>query len=191
MSEAPSPDLDRAARAIEDFLEAIGHPPSSDPELEETGRLVAQAFAEDLLSGYASRPSEVLAESFPSESPGMVILRDVSTVAICPHHLLPAPGVVHLGYLPAGRLVGLGALGRLVQCCARRLALQEQIGQIIAEALCAELGSEFAACVVDLSPACVTARGGRQQGARAVVQAFAGSRRADPGLRSEFLASLR
>jgi hypothetical protein len=40
-------DLHAAARAIEAFLTALGHPPESNPELRDTGRLVATAFHEE------------------------------------------------------------------------------------------------------------------------------------------------
>ena len=45
--------MDRAAaeRAIADFLRALGRDPSQDPELRETPKRVAEAFADELLVG--------------------------------------------------------------------------------------------------------------------------------------------
>lgn len=168
------PDLDRAARAIEDFLTALGHPPSSDPELRETGRRVAEAYAEELLAGYAEEPATILADATASTAPGLVLVTDVSTTAVCPHHLLPASGVAHVGYLPGERVVGLGALARLVHCFARRLILQEDLGQRVADALVTHLGAKAAACALDLSPTCMVARGERAHGAHAISVAYAG-----------------
>src|SRR5687768_14785767 len=119
-------DIDRAARAIDDFLRALGHPPDSDPELRGTGDRVARAYADELLGGYAMDPAAILAERTAATAPGMVVLANVRATTVCPHHLLPASGMVHLGYLPGDAVVGLGALGRLVDCCARRLVLQEE-----------------------------------------------------------------
>lgn len=174
MSRVGERDLERAARAVEDFLDALGLPVGDDPELVGTGKRVAEAFALDMLSGYAMDPAAILAETTATKAPGNVLVTGIATTAICPHHLLPATGVVHVGYEPGGKVVGLGALGRLVHCYARRLILQEDLGQRIVEALVTHLGARAAGCVVDLSPTCMVARGGRLHGARAITTAFAG-----------------
>jgi GTP cyclohydrolase I len=180
-------DLPRAARAIDDFLRAIGAPVDRDPELTGTGRRVAEAFALDLLSGYRDEPSKILAEATSSRSRGLVVVTDLAASTLCPHHLLPAMGRVHVGYLPGERVVGLGALGRLVDCFSRRLSLQEDIGQQIADALVNELGARAAGVAIDFVQACVTARGERRQGAHAYTLAFAGSYVDDVALRGELV----
>lgn len=182
-------DHDRAARAIVEFLRALGAPVDSDPELRETGKKVADAFADELLAGYRMDPAAILAEATEAQTKGLVVLGSIPTTAMCPHHLLPAPGVVHVGYLPGSRVVGLGALGQLVQCFARRLILQEELGESIVDALMRHLDAEGAACLVELAPMCVTARGGRYHGARAITSAYAG-RLADDTFRREFLSRL-
>lgn len=180
-----APDLDAAARAIEGFLAALGHPVSSDPELADTGRRVAEAFALELLSGYAQDPAAILADTTETRAPGLVVLSGIGTTAICPHHLLPASGVVHVGYLPSERVAGLGALARLVDCHARRLVLQEDLGQAIVDSLVTHLGARAAGVVVELRPSCVTARGSRQHGVSATTIAFAGE--ATSSFRQELL----
>ncbi len=177
-------DLARAAEAIEAFLAALGHPIATNPELAMTGQRVAEAFHDDLLGGYAMDAATILSETCASDVPGMVVLSGIATTTMCPHHLLPASGTAHVGYLPSGKLAGFGALGRLVQCFARRLTLQEQLGQDIADALVEHLGARAAGCVLDLEPACVVARGGRQARARAITTAFAG--KADAEFRRVF-----
>jgi len=169
-----SADVPRAARAVEEFLRALGAPIDSDPELAETGRRVAEAFANDLLSGYAQDPKAILAESTTSPARGMVLVTGIATSTTCPHHLMPAPGVAHVGYLPGDRVVGLGALARLVDCYAHRLILQEDLGRAIALALVEHLGARAAGVVLDLAPTCLTARGDRRHGARAITSAFEG-----------------
>src|SRR5687768_13894116 len=109
-------DLDRAARAVEEFLDALGVPIESDPELTATGQRVAEAFAHELLAGYAMDPAEILSDATSSTSDGLVVVTGIATTTMCPHHLLPASGVVHIGYLPGARVVGLGALARIVEC---------------------------------------------------------------------------
>jgi GTP cyclohydrolase I len=185
-----APDLARAARAIEEFLDALGHTPDENRELEGTGRRVAEAFANDLLSGYAMDPAQILADATSSTASGLVVVTGIATTSMCPHHLLPASGVVHVGYLPGKRVAGLGALARLVDCFARRLVLQEDLAQWIADALCAHLGALGAGAIVDLAPTCMTARGGRRHGARAVTSAFAGTLATDESARREMMVAV-
>lgn len=180
-------DLPRAARAIEEFLAAIGAP-VEDPELRGTGARVAEAYANDLLAGYDLDPAAILAEATGSSAPGLVVVASIATTTLCPHHLLPATGLTHVGYWPTDRVVGLGAIARVVDCFSRRLALQEDIGRNVAEALVTHLGARGAGAIVDLAPLCMTARGDRRHGARAVTIAFAGE--VDASMRAELTSAV-
>lgn len=172
--EELKPDLDAAARAIEAFLRALGHTVETEPELRDTPRLVAEAFAHELLGGYRTDPAQVLADAMPAPGGELLVVRDLQTTLICPHHLLPAPATVALAYLPGAHIVGLGALARLVDCLARRLVLQETLAQQLADALCAHLGARGAAALVQAAPGCMTARGERQHDAQVSSVAWAG-----------------
>ena len=183
-------DLARAARAIEEFLDALGTPVTSDPELAGTGARVAEAYATDLLSGYELDPKAILAERAGSSAPGLVLVHGIPTSTVCPHHLLPATGVTHVGYWPGGGIVGLGAVARLVDCFSRRLALQEDVGRNVADALVVHLGARAAGVIVDLEPLCMTARGERRHAARAVTTAFAGAAIDDASLRAELTGAI-
>ncbi|MEM1415555.1 MAG: GTP cyclohydrolase I [Myxococcota bacterium] len=181
-----SVDLEGAAAAVEALLVALGHPPGSDPELAETGRRVAEAMRDDLLAGYRADAGEILGESTSATSPGLVAVTDIAALVMCPHHLLPALGVAHVAYWPGEKLVGLGALARLVDCFGRRLVLQEVVAQQVADALVTHLGARASACMLDLAPTCVQARGERQARARSVSLAVAGED--DARLRDAMLA---
>lgn len=190
MSDSRGPDQARAAAAIDAFLRALGRDPEREPELRQTGELVARAYAEDLLSGYDQDPVAILADSVTEAGAGLVAVRDIQTTIMCPHHLMPASGVVHVAYAPGVRVVGLGALGRLVDCYARRLILQEAFVQHIADDLVEHLGARGAGCIAELSPACLTARGERRHGARAITLATAGEMAPGEPLHASFLAAL-
>lgn len=185
------PDLPRAARAIDEFLDALGVDRTADPELARTGERVAEAFANDLLAGYALDPVAILSERMPHTGSRLVAVTSIQTVIMCPHHLLPASGLVHVGYLPSRDVVGLGAIARLVQCFGQRLVLQETLGQQIADALVTVLGADGAMCVARLSPTCLTARGERKHGAEVVTVATAGQFQQDASARAEMLAAFR
>lgn len=185
--------IDRRAAAyhLEAFLRAVGAPVDHDPELRGTGARVTDAYVDELLAGYALDPATILAEGTACTARGLVVLMDVPATTMCPHHLLPATGRVHVGYWPGSRVVGFGALARLVECYTRRLALQEDIGRAIAQALVEHLGAEGAGVVVDLAPSCLLARGERPHGAHVVSTAFAGRCAHDALARQELLLSLR
>jgi GTP cyclohydrolase I len=184
-------DLIAAARAIEAFLTALGHHPEANPDLRDTGRLVARAFHEELLAGHRVDPAEVLRATLPASGGDLVIVRDIAVTCVCPHHLLPASGVIHVGYLPRGRIVGLGALAQLAHAFARRLILQETLCEEIAAALVRELGARGAGCIAQLTPTSLTARGQRATHASVVTSATAGELRSDAGLRAEFFAMIQ
>jgi GTP cyclohydrolase IA len=184
--DGAKPDLVAAARAVEAFLTALGHPPDSDPQLLQTGHLVARAFHEELLCGYAADPAAILRESIAASGGDLIVVKDLSITCMCPHHLLPATGVLHLGYLPTHRIVGFGALERLAHALSRRLVLQEALCEQVADALVQQLGARGAGCIAELQPACLTARGKRPTHAKVVTAATSGVLRTDLDLRREF-----
>jgi GTP cyclohydrolase I len=182
-----SVDLAAAARAIEAFLRALGHAPEQNPLLADTGKLVAAAFHDDLLAGYREDPSLLFADSMASSSADLVVVRGIDVTCVCPHHLLPASGQLHVGYVPDGKLAGLGSIARLGRCYAQRLVLQETLCEQVANALIEHLGAAAAGCIAELSPACLNCRGERQPRARVLSFASAGRMRGDAALRREFL----
>jgi GTP cyclohydrolase I len=184
-------DKDAAARAIDDFLRALGHEPVD--ELAGTGARVAAAWADDLLQGYEVDPAAVLAASVcsaeevsagASSASGaqttaaplpLVVVRELAVTTMCPHHLLPAYGTGLVAYLPGARVVGIGALAQVLDAFARRLTLQERIGIEVAEILVRELGARGALCKLSLTHMCLVARGERKTGAIVETLSVAGT----------------
>jgi GTP cyclohydrolase I len=163
-----------AARAIDDFLRALGHEPEG--ELAETGALVAKAWCEELLEGERADPVALLREgAVDAGMSGPVVLRGIAVSCMCPHHLLPAHGHGEVAYLPAERVAGLGAIARAVHACTRRLVLQEQACTRIAESMVAALDARAAVCRLRLTHTCLLARGAREHEARIETLALRGS----------------
>lgn len=176
-----APDLEGAARGIAQFLSALGYDLNS-PELAETPERVALAFASELLAGERADLKALLAEGSESaggKAPGLVVLSNVQVTTVCPHHLLPALGTATLGYLPGKRVLGLGTLARLVELSARRLVLQESIGEAVVQALLEHAGAEGAFCRLDLVHTCLASRGAKHPEARVVTLARGGSLASD------------
>jgi len=167
-------DREAAARAIDAFLLALDRDPAGEPALRETGRRVAAAYADELLSGYAVDVDAILAANVFGGASGLVVIREVPVATTCPHHLMPSTGSATVAFAPHERLVGVGTVARVVDAFARRLALQEAIGEGVVLALQRHLAPRWAACRIVLSHTCMTARGARSHGARVETVARAG-----------------
>jgi GTP cyclohydrolase I len=168
----PSVDRRAAAAAIEAFLRALGR---DEPDLVGTGARVADMFADDLCAGYAvDTRALVEGSAIPAASPGLIVVRDIPVATTCPHHLLPSLGSATVAFLAGARIVGLGAVVALVDAHARRLTLQEAIGDGVASDLDAVLAPAWVGCRLVLAHGCMIARGERAAGARVETFAFRG-----------------
>jgi GTP cyclohydrolase IA len=169
-----APDRRAAALAIDAFLRALGRDPASEPELLGTGERVAAAYLDELCDGYGVNVGAILRKEAIGGTTEVVALHDIPVSTICPHHLLPSRGFASVAFGPGERLVGLGTCVRVVDAFAHRLALQEDIGERVAEALFVHLSPRWAACRIVLEHACVSSRGARREGVLAETVAFFG-----------------
>ena len=169
-------DRAAAAKAIDAFLVAIGRDLRAEPELRETGKRVTDAFVDELTTGYAVDVDAVLRGNVIAHVGGasVVELRDVALTTMCPHHLMAGIGKATVGFAPKDRIVGVGALARVLDAFARRLTLQEAIGEGVVAAIERNLAPRWVACRVEMSHACMIARGERAHGAKLVTFAMRG-----------------
>ncbi|MHC3000175.1 GTP cyclohydrolase I [Microbacterium sp. HJ5] len=188
-------DRERVAALVRELLEAIGEDPDR-PGLKLTPERVADAYSE-FFAGVGEDPAAPLAhtisvtrgpapETLPS---GAVMVRDIRFRSICEHHLLPFRGHAHIAYLPGEKVVGLGALPKVVDILSSRPQVQERLGEQIADVIAASLDTRGVLIVLDASHECVTTRGGRQTDASTVTIAARGEL-ADPAARAELIALL-
>src|SRR3982074_972382 len=123
-----------AEAAVRVLIEWAGDDPNREGLIDTPGR-VARSYRE-LFAGYAAEPRDYLKRTF-EEVGGydeLVVLRDISVVSFCEHHMLPVIGRAHVGYLPRSRVGGISKLARVVHGFARRLQIQEELTAQIAEA---------------------------------------------------------
>jgi GTP cyclohydrolase I len=172
-------DRTAAANAIDAFLRAIGRDPAREPDLVGTGARVADAYVDELCAGYAVDTRALLSASVIAEagtaSGGLVVVRDVAVTTMCPHHLLPASGTATIAMQTRQRLVGIGTLVSLVEAHARRLTLQERIGEAVVSDIEAVLAPEWVGCRLVLVHGCMVSRGERAVGSRVETLALRGS----------------
>ncbi len=179
-------DIPRIERAVREILLAVGEDPDREG-LQKTPNRVARAYGE-LLAGLQDNPRRHLKTVFNEEYDEVVLLRDIEFNSICEHHLLPFTGRAHLAYLPAGKVVGLSKLARLVEGFARRPQVQERLTTQIADALMEELNPIGVACVIEATHTCMTIRGAAKPGSMMVTSALRGIFKENPSSRAEVLA---
>lgn len=156
--------------------------------LIETPRRVVKAWAE-WTAGYQMDPKTILKE-FEDGAEGveeLVIVKDIPFYSHCEHHLAPFFGTVSIGYVPDGKIVGLSKLGRLSECFAKRLQVQERYTNQIATTLFDVLQPKFVAVVANARHLCIESRGAKQCGSNTITSAFRG----DMSFRSDFLGMIK
>ena len=179
----------RMEEGIRIFIDAIGERFDGD-DLDRTPRRVAQAWHDDMLSGYATDPDAQMTWSEAPLDPGTVLVREIEFSSVCVHHLLPFVGRAHVAYLPDRRLAGLSKIGRIVEVHARRLQIQERLTSQILGSLTRTLEPRGVLVMLDAEHTCMTLRGARKKGSRLVTLASSGVLRDDPAARAEVMAML-
>jgi len=159
--------------------------------LIDTPARVVRAY-EEFFAGYDTDPVELLARSF-EETDGydeMVVLRDIRLESHCEHHVVPIIGRAHIAYLPAGRVVGISKLARVLEVYAKRLQIQEKLTAQVANCIDQVLKPKGVAVVIEAAHQCMTTRGIHKPGVSMVTSRMLGAFRDDPSTRREFLAMI-
>jgi GTP cyclohydrolase I len=182
--------MDALAELFQRALVEIGE----DPERE--GLVKTPSRAADALRfltrGYEQDVKEVLNNAvFTEPYDDMIIVKNIEFASLCEHHLLPFVGVCHVGYLPAGKIVGLSKIARLVDVFARRLQVQERLTHQVAHALDEAVQPRGVAVVMEARHLCMMIRGVEKQTSKMVTSAVLGAFREDRRTRDEFMQLLR
>ncbi len=176
-----------AEEAVRTLMRWAGDDPGREG-LADTPQRVVDAYR-DWFSGYQADPAAYLRRTF-EEVAGydeMIVLRDISFESHCEHHIAPMIGRVHIGYLPANKVVGISKLARVVDGYARRLQVQEKLTAQIADCIAEVLKPRGVGVVVDAAHECMTTRGVHKRSVSMVTSRMIGTFRSDARTRSEFL----
>lgn len=182
-------DIKKAEEAVRQLLEAIGEDVTREG-LVETPRRVAKMYSE-ILEGRDEDASEHLSKVFDVKSSDMVIEKDITFYSMCEHHILPFFGKAHIAYIPRDKVVGLSKLARAVEVYARRLQLQEQMTNEIADAIEECLDAKGVLVVVEAEHTCMTMRGVKKPGSKTVTYAARGEFKENQRLFSDTIALMR
>lgn len=186
---AEDPDIEAAKKLIFELLKVVGEDPNREG-LKNTPDRVARMYVE-LLQGYTEEPAKIINNAlFNINYDEMVLVRDIEFYSLCEHHMLPFLGRAHIAYIPAGKVLGLSKIPRIVDMYARRLQIQERMTRQIADFIQETLEPQGVAVVVEAMHLCSMMRGVKKHDARMTTSAMHGSFRANLATRQEFLANI-
>ena len=174
---------------VKNIIQYLGEDPDREG-LVDTPRRVIKMW-NDITNGYNLTPADILT-TFDSDGYDQIIaLRDIEMYSICEHHMLPFIGKAHVAYIPKKRLIGISKLARLVDMYARRLQIQERIGEQVTTALMQYLDCEGAVCIIGAEHLCMQMRGVNKQNSVMITSSLKGVFLENPTARQEVLSILQ
>jgi len=171
--------------AVTKILELVGEDPRREGLIKTPARVAKSLMF--LTEGYRQDPKEILNQAlFSTSNDEMVLVRDIEFYSMCEHHMLPIIGRAHVAYIPDGKVVGLSKIPRIVNVFARRLQIQEQMTEQIADAISDTIKPKGVAVVLHARHMCMEMRGVEKINSTTVSSALRGLFKSDQRTRNEF-----
>ena len=176
---------DSLVACFEGVLRGIGEDVQREGLADTPSR--AAASLEFLTSGYQVDVASLLQSSlFDSSSSDLIVVQNIEVYSLCEHHLLPFFGRAHVAYVPDGKILGLSKVARLVEAYARRLQVQETLGQQVVDAIMEHTSAAGAGIVIEATHLCMAMRGVQQRSAVMKTSAMRGILEEDARVRNDF-----
>lgn len=167
------------------------------PGLIETPKRVAKMYQE-IFEGqlYSNQDiAEMFDKCFDKDTVntgGLVVEKDILAFSTCEHHLATMYDMkISIGYIPRDKVIGLSKLNRVCQMCAKRLQLQEKLGEDISEVLSLILKTDDIAVYIESKHLCVAMRGIKDVQSVTRSSTLKGRFMSNPTLRTEFLTMIK
>lgn len=184
MAEPELTKEERAQRLVRELIIHIGDDPDREG-LKDTPKRVIKSYKE-FFAGYSMNAEKILGTTFEKgKYDQMIVCRNIELYSTCEHHMVPFFGTAHVGYIPGDRVVGLSKLARVVDVFARRLQIQEQLTEQVAETIDKVLAPRGVMVVIAAKHMCMCARGVGKQKSSMVTSAIRGVFK-DAQVRAEF-----
>jgi GTP cyclohydrolase I len=183
---SPEPDLVELSELVYRQLQLLGEDVERQGLVATPGRVGRSLVW--LTRGYRMSVEEAIGDAiFEEDHDSMILVKDIELYSLCEHHMLPFFGKAHIAYIPAGRVLGLSKLPRVVDVFARRLQVQERLTEQIATAIWDCLSPAGVGVVIEASHLCMMMRGVEKQNSMTITSAVRGTFRSDARTREEFL----
>jgi GTP cyclohydrolase I len=174
---------------IAEIFSAYGMDLNTPATRETPHRFIRALF--EATDGYDGDPK--LLKVFETECRGepdcrlsQVIEGPINFFSLCEHHALPFFGSAYVGYIAHENIIGISKLTRLVRVFSKRFAVQERIGQQIADTLDTMLHPHGVAVYLEAHHLCMEMRGVREVAPMTRTTVWRGYYADDPSLRAEF-----
>jgi GTP cyclohydrolase I len=174
---------------IKKQIEFIGDDPDREG-LKDTPNRIIRAWKNELFIGYSQNPKELLTTFSSDGYDQIVLLKNIELFSMCEHHMLPFYGKAHVAYIPGKKIIGISKLARLVDIYAKRLQIQERIGEQVTTALMEYLQPQGVACIIEAIHMCMRMRGCSKQHSKMVTSSLKGVFRQETA-KSELLSLIR
>ncbi len=175
--------------SVEAMLVHIGDNPSREGLLDTPKRVIKSW--KEIYGGYDKNPADLLTVFDSDGYDQIVLLKDIELYSMCEHHMLPFYGKAHVAYIPDKKVIGISKLARLVDMFARRLQIQERIGDQVTDALMEHLKPKGAVCIIEASHMCMRMRGVNKQNSMMVTSSMRGVFMTNPAARNELMSLLK
>lgn len=177
----PAVDYETLLRLGRDLLVALGEDPEREG-LVETPRRFASLWREFV--EYEPGNTDTTFEAVTTDQ--MVIVKGIRVWSVCEHHLLPFWCDISIGYITAGKVLGLSKFARVAHQKAHRPQLQERLLQEIADEIGTLTESRDIAVIGRGVHLCMVMRGIKTSGE--MVTSIMRGRFRETDARAEFLA---
>jgi len=152
--------IDELTIKFDDVLKSLIIDIDNDPNSNNTGHRLAKMYVSEIMSGRYNPSPKITA--FPNNEinsyKGMLVVRS-ELKSICSHHHQPVTGVAYIGIIPSDKVIGLSKYTRIVQWCARRGTLQEELCTDIANNIIKVTESEDIGVYIAAVHGCCNNRG--------------------------------
>ncbi|MFX1537628.1 MAG: GTP cyclohydrolase I FolE [Promethearchaeota archaeon] len=188
-ADHPGQHKDSIQQNIIRQLQYIGEDPNREG-LKETPNRIVRSW-DEIFCGYNQNPEELFTTFTADGYNQIVLLKNFEIYSMCEHHMLPFFGKAHVAYIPNKKVIGISKLARLVDVYARRLQIQERIGQQVTDDLTKYLQPQGAACIIEATHMCMRMRGVNKQNSIMTTSSMRGAFMDKPSAREELMQLIR
>ncbi len=185
-------DREKAKSAIVQILRYLGEDETREG-LRDTPSRVLRSW-DQIFQGRLQNPKDVF-KTFQEDDvvpkDQIILLKNIEFYSTCEHHMLPFTGMAHIAYIPHEKVAGVSKLARVLEIYARRLQIQERIGNQVTQCLMNHLDPKGSACVIESTHFCMTCRGVQKQQSKMVTSSLRGCFLENGRTRVELMSLIR
>jgi GTP cyclohydrolase I len=171
------------------ILQYIGEDPNREGLVKTPYRVVKSW--DEIFGGYKIDPATIFTTFEADGYNELVLLKGIEFFSTCEHHMLSFAGRAHIGYIAKDKIVGISKLARLLDIYARRLQIQERIGQQVTQAIEKYLKPAGAACIIEAEHLCMRCRGVEKQNSIMLTSSLTGVFLEEPAARAELFQLIK